>query len=701
MEMIQKPSLIYSLLCAFALTACGGGGDEKPNTAPSIVVNPSQIELESTETKSITINATDDDGAPTLLLKDVPSSVKAELSSDGKSIAITANTVSAPETVLFSLVATEISATKLQTTAQISVKVYPKLELSALINNSDRVRSMTVEYAKPLQLRIVDDANQDIPFSSVAAKDPSLLTVQTSGSLVTLTSLKGGETSLDVLGTLPSGHKYARTLSVKTIGNQQPTLSVLPKSLSVEEYASTELTPEITDPDRSYFQSNNMTVSSSDPAIATAAVKDGTVTINGIKIGMTTVTITIVDGEFTVTETVSVTVNPETPPTISLNNDQHIELEEQNSISIPIDITGSRASEYTTSISVVAVSGNVKDVSYVKNGNVLTITAGKPDFGSTEIVHFDITATATNGRNTVTSRAIPLNVLKRTNASPIFEFANKFGSNVMIKRDGTSEIVIQVNDDNPKNVTLFTPEPWFNNSKAGTYTVSYDDATRTIKLTLTGFERNERFGIFLSYKDSTLGGKFGITFRTYDLSAADLEVIEARKDAIAKIEAIRAYQLIARMYAEHLENLGLVDAQYIDEMGDQLKVDDVPNFRYTTAESYINIALEQVYSGDYNNGNATVEGIKEGLNSLMIEAQDLNKTAITQINEMAAKSNGLFPSLEFEKTINPVSSLHYSKFFGKAAYGSSSSGTWEYSPTYKFLSAIDAKVKENTDQRSK
>lgn len=694
----SKNRLFITVLATALLSACGGS---EKNAPPTISINPTQIEFESGETKTVTVNATDDDGTPTLSFKDLPASVSAQFSSDGKTLTLTANSVTAPESATLTIVATELNQEKLTSSASLAVKIYPKLELSALVNSTDKVRAMTVQYGNPLQMRIVNDAKEDIPFSSITSKDPSLLKAETSGNTVTLTSLKGGDTAIDVVGTLASGHKYARTLQVKTIGNQSPSLTVLPEKLSVEEFLNSELSLTITDPDKSYFQNNNLTAKSSDPSVATVTVKDGSVIVNGLKIGVVTVTVTIVDGEFTVSKDVEVTVTPETPPTLHINNDMHIELEETYSISVPVELRGFRAGEYTTTVKIVPINGESTDLTYSLNGNVLTINANQLSPKSLANVTFDMIATATNGRQTITSKPMPLNIFKRSNGRPIFEFPDMFGSNIMLKKDGEVEVRIIVNDDNPNAVTILSPEAWFNESKAGTYTMSYDDSKRTLKLNLKDFEINERFGILISYIDGEMSGKFSMTFRTFDLTDKDLEVIAVRKDAIAKLEAARSYQLIGRMYLEHLENLGLIDAQYVDEMNDQLIIDDVLYSRFTTAEFYITSTLEQVYSGAFNSGSNTVEGIKATLDSLTAEALDLSKNNIPQINDMAAKSNGMFPTLEFEKGINKLSDNHYSKFYGKPAYGSSSSGNWEYSPVFKFLSAIDEKVKENTANRLK
>ena len=706
LKMTRKHSLIVTMLCSLVLTACGGGdtssGESKPNTAPSVVVTPSQIDLESGETKTVAINATDDDGAPTLAVQSVSANVKTELSADGKTLSVTANNVTASESGSVSVIATEVSSTKLQATGQLSVKLYPKLDLYALVNGTERVKSLTVEYAKPLSVRIADEANKDIPFTGVSAKDPTIVKVQSTGSVVTLTSLKAGETSVVVTGTLSTGHQYSKTLQVKAMGNQMPSFTIMPSPVTLQEFQSTQLALTINDPDGSYFQSRNAKVVSSDTAIATAVVKDDTITVSGVKVGTATITATIVDGEFTVTSTVAVTVTPEIPPTIVINNNLLIELEEMSSISVPLEIVGSRASEYTPSLTVESSLGVPKDINYSITGNVLTITVNEATFpGSNTILSFTLKASATNGRNTIASSPVSLDLVKRTNGVPIFEFPNRLGSNIMLPKDGATEIIVKVNDDNAKNVVLSAPEAWFNDSKTGTYTVTYDDATRMLKLNLTGFERNERFGIFLSYKDGNKGGKFTLSFRTYDLMPLDAEILEARKVAIAKVEAARAYQYIAQMYAEHLENLGLVDSQFVDELLDELIVDDTKNNRFSTAEYYLSLTLENAYNGDFSKSPELAETFKSYLLNLPVDAHEINKTAIDKINEMAAKSNGYFPSLVFEQSFGEVSSLQYSKFFGKDAYGSSVDGKWQYSPTYKFLTAIDAKVNEKTANRLK
>lgn len=705
MKMSRNYSLLYSFLFAFVLAACGGGEtststgtDIKQNSAPSITVSQNSIDLISGESATLTIKASDDNGEPTVAIQNASTNVRAELSADGKTLVVTANTVEKVETGTVTLVATENAPTKLQTTYPVTVRLTPKVELFALPEGQGRVKTLTARYAKPLIFRIVDSSNQEVPFTNVSASDPSIIAVQSTAGVVTVSALKTGESSLVVTVQLANGTQQKASLLINAIGNQQPTISIQPSTLTVEELQTASLTLNISDPDDSYFQSKNLTVSSADNAIATAVVKDGIITVSAVKAGSTTIKATIVDGEFTISASANITVTPEILPSIVLNNNNKIELEELKDISIPIDIKGNRSADYKASIKVESINGSLNDLRYNTSNNLVLISALESTY-SGNTAEFKLTASATNGRNTITAPSVSLYVSKRVNGVPIFEFPNKFNNNIMVPRDGSTKMVVKVNDDFPTSVSLFSPESWYNESKNGTFTFAYDDATRTLTVNLSGFEKNEKFGLFLSYKDRDLGGKFGLNFRTYDFTPIDMEIIDARKIAIAKIEAARSYQLIARMFAEHLENIGLVDYQYVDELLDQMKVDDTKNTRVTTAEFYISLALENVFNNDFNTGTASATSIKEFLSSYALDAQELNRTSIDIINGLAAKSDGYFPTLSFENTVKHVSNYHFSKFVGNATYGSMVNGKWEYSQRYKFLSAIDAKVNENTVYR--
>lgn len=707
MQKVLRKSLMVTALLV-ALSACGGGGSDtptsgggsKPNAAPTLTVGKSSVVIESGQSATVQVTASDDNSTPNVAVGTVSAGINAALVNDVLTITGTADKATVSGTV--TLIATEGASTQLTSTQQINVTVYPKVELFALVSGAQRVSSLSVSYGKPLTFNVVDANNEPLPFSQVGVKDGAVAKASHSQNQVTLTALKSGQTELQISGTLASGQQYVKTLAVTSLGNQMPTLAVSPTSISIQANNSAQLGLTITDADGSAFTSGELSAKSADNSIATATIQNGALVVTGVSTGSAQVTVSLIDGEHTVTANVAVTVTQETLPTVVLNDNEIIEIEEDSTLTFPVAITGPRASEYKATVEVKSVTGKLSDLSYSVENNVLTIKSGRiTSTGAPGRVAYTVTATATNGKNVIKSLTTGLDLIAKTNGVAIFEFPNKFGTNIMIARNGTSTVKITVNDDNAKQVTLFTPEPWFNNSAAGTYTSSYDDETRTLTLTLTGFERNERFGMYLSYKDGNLGGKFSFTFRTYELSPADQEVIGIRNQAIAKVEAARAYQWIAKMYAEHLENIGAVDGQYVDELNDQMRVDDTAYGKYTSAEYYINQALEQVYSNEFNTAQASVEGIRMTLDGLVSDAMTLNREGMVSINELADKSNGRFPRLNFETNVQSVSALQYSKFFGNRTYGDYTNGQWQYAPAYQFLSAIDAKVNEATQKRVK
>lgn len=703
-----KNTICIVSLCSMLLSGCGGGGDAtpsssggtKPNAAPTLVATPTLLNLESGQTAQVMLSASDDDGAPVLSVSSTSANLSAELAADGKVLTVTARTVTSNEKGSVVLVATESNAAKKQTTQSIEVDIFPKLALFTLVNGVRQQSALTAEYAKPLIVSVVDEQNQLIPVSTATSADPAILQVQKQGSVLTLHSLKTGSTQVELTGTAASGLQYRRTIAVNTVGNQQPSLKFSAASLSVEENIEATVIPVITDPDGSALKNGVLSVVSASPAIATAVMRAGELIVTGVKTGSTTLTLRLVDGEFSVTASLAVSVIPEVLPEISINQNVRVDLEEQQSLAVPISISGARAASYVPSVNIVSVDGQLSDLSYNVSGNTLNLTAGALTLvGGRTRVSFTMTASATNGRHTVKSAPVQLQLMLKLNAPPIFEWPNRFRDKVMIKRSGITQFTINVRDDVPSRVVIAAPQPSSNTSKAGTYTMNYDDKLRQLTLDLTGFEVNEEFALSVSYQDVDRGGSQIVNFRTYELSDNDLKFIAARNTAIAKLEAARSYQLIGKLYAEYLQNIGVLDAQAVDEFYDQLKIDDTVNSQFSTAEFFIGYYMDQLYNNDFNSGKTSVTSAITSLQQYVVAADELNRSSINKINELAEKSNGYFPSLSFENSINEVTPTQYSKFYGKAVYGSFINGEWQYAPAYRFLGAIDAKVYEKTAAR--
>lgn len=698
-------ALLLAATCSLLLSACGGGGGSsgstppsatKPNGTPTIAASPKSFNLESGKTLQVAVSTSDDDGSPIVSISNASTNLDASLSSDGKTLTVTAKSVTANEQGVVTLVAVENHTEKKQASEQISVNLTPTVNIFAFANGSRQTQSLDIAYAKPVTFRIVDDGNNDIPFSSVLSKDPSVVSVQNTASTFTLTAVKTGSTTVEVQGQTSAGMPYTKVFDVKSTGNQRPGLSIAPANVTLPSKVVGVVTTTITDPDGSSFASGTLSAQSADASIATARVDENrNVSISALKDGQTSIIVTLQDGEFTVSASIGLTVFTPALPELTTNNNTSMTMEEYSEITVPLDVRGENAELFKPSVVIEKHTQDAPDIKYSVSGNALTIQTLALKSGQSA-VHYVVKATATDGKQTITAGSIGLMVVGRMNSTPIFELPNVVDGAVMIPKTGGS-IKITVNDDDAGRV-LITQKEWLNSSKAGTYTASYDDQTRTLKVDMSGFEVNEEFGVLMPYTDGSLRGTFTILFRTYELSQTDIEVLEMRKDAIARNEAARSYRLIAKMYAEHLENIGLVDAQYVDELFDELQSDDV-NSHHAWLEGAIDMALKDVYRGNYNNGKAKAADTKWTFENYYKLAAELNKSAISIINELAQKSNGKFPTLTFETEMSLIEPMHYSKFYNKDAYGSVIDGKWEYAPSFKFLAAIDAKVKENTEKR--
>lgn len=690
-----------------SLVGCGGGGSDttsppppKVNQAPHLTVALTAIELEAEGTYTLALTASDDDGPPLISIGSKTGTIETTLAADQKSVHIKAGAVTAKEVASFSIIATERSAQQRTASSTVTITLYPKLAIFAQIDGVLSSPGLKVTYGSPVKFFVVNEFNEVIPFTQFSVVDPSVAELkQVDGALI-ISAKKTGTTDLQIAGTLANGHSYKKTLPVSATGNSAPAIAISQQQVTVQTSGKAELNLEIADIDGSVFINGSISVTSSNPALASVQLVDRVITVTGHQKGQVTITASAQDGEFLVRATVNANVIDEVPPTIVVNQGQLIEMEELSTLTVPIDLIGTNTTSYVLSVTIEDHAGDLDVVSHSLNGRMLTITTKElPRLGNSDRMLYDVNVSATNGQQSVKAPTSRLEVMTKLNGAPIFELSPVSGPFVLVNKTGKSTVKITVNDDNPNNVTLFTPEAWFNKSETGSYQVIYDDSTRELSLDLTGFEKNQTFGITLSYRDGQLGGKFSIEFRTVELTDLDREMLEVRKVAIAKTESVRAYQLLARFYAEYLENQGIVDAQFVDELNDQMQIDDSENQVFNTTEYYIAMLLEQIYTDEFNLNPDVALSMKLHLSELPERAGTLSITKLADINALALLSKGALPELSFETTSNPITDLHYSKFYGNSKYGAYQQGQWVYFSQYHFLAAIDAKVAENTLNR--
>ena len=130
---------------------------------------------------------------------------------------------------------------------------------------------------------------------TAASSDATVATVAVTGSMVTVTPVLHGTTTVTVTGTGGGGSSTTQTFTV-TVANRPPqaagTLPAL--SLRAEDGAGTvDVSGAFTDPDNDAL---TFTAASSDETVATVAVANSVVTVTPRSGGATTVTVTATDG---------------------------------------------------------------------------------------------------------------------------------------------------------------------------------------------------------------------------------------------------------------------------------------------------------------------------------------------------------------------------------------------------------------------
>lgn len=220
-------------------------------------------------------------------------------------------------------------------------------------------------------------ANKSVQWSSY---DDSVVTV--SGGKV---SGKKEGTAV-ITATIGSGaYKKTATCSVTVKKVEVTAVTVTPSSKTIKVGETFTLTKTVT-PSNADSEDKKATWSSADKSIATVTVKDGTVTVKGIKAGSTTISAKVPNGKYgtcvvTVTDTgvTGVSVNPSTK-TVS----------EGESFTITATISPSNASNKT----LTWTSSDTGVATVKTNGTKATITAVK---GGTA----KITAASANGKQAV------------------------------------------------------------------------------------------------------------------------------------------------------------------------------------------------------------------------------------------------------------------------------------------------------------
>ena len=156
------------------------------------------------------------------------------------------------------------------------------------------------------------DADGDVLSYAASSSNPSVAVVSTSGATVMITAVAKGSVTVTVTATDPGGLTATQTLEA-TVPNRAPEArgSLPDQTVQAGQTATLDISPYFTDADGDALSYAAATSSSS---VSTASVSGAVVTIQGVAVGETTLTVTARDPDGGgATQQVSVTVTPPAP----------------------------------------------------------------------------------------------------------------------------------------------------------------------------------------------------------------------------------------------------------------------------------------------------------------------------------------------------------------------------------------------------
>ena len=137
------------------------------------------------------------------------------------------------------------------------------------------------------------DADGDALNYAASSSDPSVAVVSASGATVTITAVTKGSVMVTVTATDPGGLTATQALEV-TVPNRapEPVGSILDQTVQVGQTAMLDVSPYFTDADGDAL---GYAAAMSSSSVSTASVSGAVVTIQGVAVGETTLTVTAHD----------------------------------------------------------------------------------------------------------------------------------------------------------------------------------------------------------------------------------------------------------------------------------------------------------------------------------------------------------------------------------------------------------------------
>ena len=235
------------------------------------------------------------------------------------------------------------------------------------------------------------DPDGDTLTYTAVSTDPAMAAATVSGSMLTVTGVAAGQTSMTVTARDPEGLTATQSFAV-TVPNRAPeAVSMIEdRELEVDSVLTVEVVPYFMDPDRDSLE---YLAASSDSTRAAVAVSGSALTVTGVAKGGATVTVTARDpGGLEAEQSFGVTVPNRPPEAVGTIEDRELYVGDAVEIDVAAHFTDPDGEELEyavassdTARAAVRVSGGMVTVTGAAVGSAtLTVTARDPEGLSAE-----------------------------------------------------------------------------------------------------------------------------------------------------------------------------------------------------------------------------------------------------------------------------------------------------------------------------
>ena len=311
---MKRLNLLVVVLLLQFVVACGDGGTQTPTSPPAPPTNraptvsaaiPSQGVEEGTEvTVDVSGAFSDPDGEALSYRATSDASSVAGVSVSGSNVTVTGE---APGAATITVTATDPGGLSATQTFEVTVN---RANQAPTVSGSIPAQTVAVGETAAVDVSAYfSDPDGDALSYAASSSNPSVAVVSTSGATVMITAVAKGSVTVTVTATDPGGLTATQTLEA-TVPNRAPEArgSLPDQTVQAGQTATLDVSPYFTDADGDALSYAAETSSSS---VSTASVSGAVVTIQGVAVGETTLTVTARDPDGGgATQQVSVTVTP-------------------------------------------------------------------------------------------------------------------------------------------------------------------------------------------------------------------------------------------------------------------------------------------------------------------------------------------------------------------------------------------------------